>query len=229
MKLTFFLDKAFKPNSVKPRDIRNLVVAVLDKNGYKGMIDIVSNKNKTKSTQSKFIYVKPKPKSFEILCYGFDVNILATIEELLLHRDIRLSKNKVKVVACHWDDETYTIPHKTTSTTTYKTITPIVITINTIEHKVVYNLSNKDTKEQYHSWIVQKIKEIITLQVKEFFTKTINLDDLDITILEDKKITISSTSDKKVYNQAVYMEFSTNYILPRFVGYSNGLGYGEIK
>jgi len=220
MKLKFFTDKSFDNKKVKPRDIRNIMMSALKDEATASKI---SNKKKKEHTQSTFVYPKPRPRSFEIVSYTNDLDALAELELALVGKTINLAGKDVLITDAKWENEQYESLKQELSM--YKTRTPIVITSNPVEHKLVYNLSRKDD-DSLEKYIIQKIKEMIQIQVKEFFNKEISLDDLMIKITEFNKVTVDVAKGR--YEQAVYMSFMSNYRLPRFLGFKNGLGFGEI-
>jgi len=221
MKIKLFTDKSFDNKKVRPRDIRNIMMSALRNEEISSRI---GNKGKSKNTQSLFVFPKPRPRSFEILSYGNDLEALAEIEVALVGKSFNLGGKDVLITNCEWENEGYENIRQ--DLVSYKTRTPIVITSNSVEHKLVYNLARQDDDSELKRYIVSKIKEMIIIQVKEFFNKDIDLSDLIIKINDFNKITVKITDD--CYEQAVYIQFMSNYRLPRFLGFKNGLGFGEI-
>ncbi|MDQ1339793.1 MAG: hypothetical protein QG567_947 [Campylobacterota bacterium] len=222
MKVKFYTDKSFDNKKTKPRDIRNIVMSSLSSVDVRAA-DIAGNKDKENHSQSFFVYPKPRSRSFEILHYGNDLNTLALIEAVLIGKVVNLSGTEVKIARCEWIKENYVLPAP--ALMLYKTRTPIVISVNPIEHKIVHSRAKNDSLDVF---IEQKIKDVIKLQIKQFFNKEIQIDDLKIKIIEKNKVTVSADEEGKKYSQAVFVTFASNYKLPRFVGYWNGLGYGEL-
>lgn len=219
MKVKFFTDVSFDNKKVSPRDIRNIVMS----NVPPELADKIGNKGKRKHTQSVFVYPKPRPRSFEILSYLNDLKALAAAEVALVGKRFNLGGTDVKIVSCEWEDEDY-ISVKP-DLVMYKTRTPIVISSNPVEHKIVYASTRNDNLLPY---IQKKIVEMIKIQYKEFFNKNLVLNDLILKIVKMNKITVTIDQESKKYSQAVYATFISNYRLPRFIGFNNGLGFGEI-
>lgn len=219
MKIKFFTDVSFDNKRVSPRDIRNIIMSSVPAE----LADKIGNKNKEKHTQSVFVYPKPRPRSFELLSYLNDLEALADVEVSLVGKSFNLAGKDVKIISCEWEDEGY-LPVKP-DLVMYKTRTPIVISSNAVEHKIVYASAKNNNLVPY---IQRKITEMIQIQYREFFSKEINLDDLVLKVIEMNKITVATDAKGKEYSQAVYATFMSNYRLPRFLGFNNGLGFGEI-
>jgi len=221
MKIKLFTDKSFNNKKVTPRDIRNIMMSNISAD----IADRISNKNKNKHTQSVFVYPKPRPKSFEIVSYLNDLEALAEIEVGLVGKTFNLGGKDVLVTDCKWENEGFNTVKQ--DLTMYETRTPIVITSNVVEHKIVYSSSKADNGT-FEKYVTKKIREMVEIQVKEFFNQEIDLSDLSIKLLKFNNISANVNKDKDKYEQAIYASFISNYRLPRFIGFKNGLGYGEI-
>ncbi len=222
MKIKFFTNIAFDNKKVRPRDIRNIMMSAVSAIN-KETADKIGNKDKDKHSQSLFVYPKPRSRSFELISYADDVNALAEVEAVLIGKSLSLGGTDVVVSKCEWSDEGYAKTEK--ELIIYKTRTPIVISSNSIEHKIVHARSKNGNLDEY---IQQKILDLIKIQNKEFFGKETEMDDFAIKILDSNKVTVSADSTNGKYSQAVFASFVSSYTLPRFVGYLSGLGYGEL-
>lgn len=223
MKAIFTLDKAFIKNSVMPRDIRNLVGASLEDGKVK---DALMNKDKEGNTQSKFVYSKPRPKSFDILNYTDDIREMIELESALVGKKITIGGNDVTITGCRLVDEGYQFPEKGLSM--YETRTPIIMSKNNLEHKIAHNVQ-KDTPSM-EKFLKRRIENMVKLQVKQFFKKEFEFDDLEIKLIkfDMKTVTPNKKERPREFVQGMYCEFVSNYSLPRYLGYLSGLGYGEI-
>lgn len=221
MKIKFFTDKSFNNKKVTPRDIRNIMMNSVGAE----IADRVGNKNKDKNTQSVFVYPKPRPRSFEIVSYLNDLEALAELEVALVGKTFNLAGKDILITDCKWENEGFNSLKQ--DLTMYQTRTPIVITSNVVEHKIVYS-SSRANNGSFEEYVTKKIKEMIEIQVKEFFKQDIDLSDLSIKLLDFNKVTVNVDTKRDKYEQAIYASFISNYKLPRFIGFKNGLGYGEI-
>lgn len=229
MKAVFLFEGVLKENSITPRDIRNLIMSklnVVDKN----VMDKLANKDKVGNEQSLFIYPKPRPNSFEVLNYSNDFQAMSLLETVIMGTDGKgcnatLAGNEIKIKKILWKEEEYQLPVRELSI--YKTRTPIIISVNNVEHKMAYAFAERNNLD---TLLKKRIIDITKIQCKQFFNLEIEIDDLDIKIMSINKITVypDNINRKGVYYQAVYCEFVSNYKLPRFLGYQTGLGYGEI-
>jgi len=223
MKAIFTLDKEIKKNSLLPRDIRNLVGAVM-KNGKTK--DALMNKDKNGHTQSKFVYSKPRPKSFDILNYTDDIREMVELEAALVGKKITTNGNDVTITGCRLVEEGYQFPEKKLSI--YSTRTPIIISGNPVEHKIAHHAQKDSAKME--NFLKRRIENLVALQVKQFFGKEFVFNDLEIKLISFNTRTITPNRKERPneYVQGVYCEFVSNYSLPRYVGYLSGLGYGEL-
>ncbi len=229
MKAVFLFEGVVKENSITPRDIRNFIMSKFN-DVDKAIMDRITNKNKTGNEQSLFIYPKPRPNSFEILNYDNDFEAMALLETVIMGTDgkgckANLAGNDITIKKILWKEEEYQLPIKELSI--YKTRTPIIISVNNIEHKMAHAFANNGKLDEL---LKKRIVDITKMQCKQFFNLEIEFDDLEIKVMNINKITVNPDriNRKGVYNQAVYCEFISNYKLPRFLGYQTGLGFGEI-
>lgn len=229
MKAVFMFEGNVKQDSISPRDIRNFIMSKLN-DVDKNVMDNLANKNKAGNEQSLFIYPKPRSNSFEVLNYSNDFKSMALLETVIMGADgkgckANLGGNEIKINKILWKEEEYQLPTKELSI--YKTRTPIIISVNNIEHKMAYSFANNGKLDEL---LKKRIVDITKMQCKQFFNLDVELDDFEIKVMNINKITVSPDriNRKDVYYQAVYCEFISNYKLPRFLGYQTGLGYGEI-
>lgn len=229
MKAVFLFEGDVQKDSIAPRDIRNFIMAKLDSID-KAAMNKLANKEKIGNEQSLFIYPKPRPNSFEILNYDNDFKSMSLLERAIMGEDgkgcsANLAGNDVKITKILWKEEEYQIPAKELSI--YKTRTPIVISINAIEHKMAHAFWENGKIDEL---LEKRIVNLTKIQCKQFFNLDIEFDDLELKIMNINKITVTPdrVNRKDFYCQAVYCEFISNYKLPRFLGYQTGLGYGEI-
>ena len=205
-----------KVKELTPRDIRNFIGSIVDAK-YK---DLAMWHEKR---YPELIYIKPFAKGFEILNYTNNIELMEHIEEKLLeHKDIAIRGIKTKISKVWTKPEQFIFPYR--DLCVYKTRTPIVISVNPVEFGISYFA--KDDKEKLFSYVKSRIVKSVKLQAKQYFDVEVDMEDFQIKVLKYEHFQIKY-KDNELY-PAVFMEFMSNYKLPRFVGYKIGLGWGEI-
>ena len=218
MKLIVKTDKEVK--NLRPRDIRNLIGSIVDTK-YK---DIVLWH---KHLPPKFIFVKPFKLGFEIVNWTNKVEALNHIAEKLQQKDLELNIKNInaKIKKVWFKDEEFVIPQK--GLYFYTTRTPIILSVNPVEYKIVYACNLKENKNDLINYIKHRIKSSIEYRTKYYFNINLDLSDLNL-IIQDENIRLVSYKEDSKKFQAAYLTFASNYSLPRFIGYSIGMGWGEI-
>ena len=219
MKLIVKTDKEI--NSLKPRDIRNFIGKIADES-YKD--DIFWHKH----LPPKLIYVKPFRLGFEIVNYDNSLNLLNHIAKRLekfKNRVINLKGIETKIKKVWFKPEEFIIPQK--GLYFYKTRTPVRLSNNPVEYKIVYACNNKSDRRDLIRYITHRIKSDIEYKAKHYFNIDLDLSDLNL-IIQDENVRLVEYKKGLKDFQAVYMTFASNYSLPRFVGYGTGLGWGEL-
>ena len=201
------------PKSVLPRDVRNYVGSIVD-DRYKDFFMWHEHK------QPPVIYAKPFRKGFEIIFYFNDFDAITHLME-----KIKENRNFYGVeISKVWSKEESLIPPiKTTEPITYTTRSPLIVGTNPVEWGITNNIKND--KEKLKEYLIYKIKDTISHQLKEYIGIEVDLKDVQITVQECK---FFFQKYKESSYPAFTATFESNYQLPRFVGYKIGLGYGEI-
>jgi len=221
MKLIVKTDKEIK--LLRPRDIRNFIGAISDKD-YKE--DVFWHKN----LPPKLTYVKPFKLGFEIVNYDNSINVINHIaeklEELKEKKELIYLKGiETKIKKVWFKAEEFIIPQK--GLYFYKTRTPVRLSDNPTEYKIVYACNNKSDRSDLIKYITRRIKNDIEYKAKYYFNIDLDLSDLNL-IIQDEEVKMVEYKKGLKDFQAVYMSFASNYSLPRFVGYGTGLGWGEL-
>jgi len=213
MKLKVYTDKNIK--NLRPIDIRKIIGSITDDK----YIDLVLWH---KHTPPEVLYSKPLNNSFEIINYTNNLELLTHIKEKL--QNIELFK-QAKVIKTEILPEDYIIPQK--GLYVYETRTPIILSINPVEYKIIYAINQNNNLEDLRKYLTSKFIKDINHKLKHYFNTSIKIDDLNL-ILQDKRIRLVEVKDDEKKRQAIFLKFASNYKLPRFVSYSNGLGWGEL-
>ena len=218
MKLIVKTDKEVK--KLRPRDIRNFIGSIVDEE-YK---DVVLWH---KHLPPELVFVKPFKFGFEIVSWSNNTEVLNHIADKLQQKDLKLNIKDIntKIEKVWFKNEEFTIPQK--GLYFYKTRTPMILAVNPVEYKIVYACNTKDNKDDLLKYIKHRIETNIKHQAKHYFNMDIDLDDLNLIIQNEDIRLVSYKEDSKKF-QAAYLTFASNYSLPRFIGYSIGMGWGEI-
>jgi hypothetical protein len=216
MKLIVKTDKEIK--SLKPRDIRNFIGAVTDD---KYADDILWHKK----TPPKLIYVKPYKMGFEIVTWTNDYGLLQHIAEKIQDKTMNIKGINAKITDTWFKDENFTIPQK--GLYFYETRTPVILSTNPVEYKIVYAINTSNNKKALIDYIKHRIKNDVEYKAKHYFNLDLDLKDLNL-IIKNENVRLVDYKDGLKKFQAVFMKFASNYSLPRFVGYKTGLGWGEL-
>jgi hypothetical protein len=216
MKLIAKTDKEIK--LLTPRDIRNFIGSVVDEK-YKD--EVMWHKH----LPPKLIYIKPFKNFFDILTYTNDIGLLYHIADKIKDKEIKIKGINAKIKDIDFKDETFEIPKKRLSF--YTTRTPVILSTNPVEFKLVYTLNIKNKTDELKRYIIHRIRTDVEYRAKYYYNLDLNLKDLEL-IIQNKKIRLVEYKEGLKKFQAVYMNFASNYTLPRFVGYKTGLGWGEL-
>lgn len=222
MKIIFLLNEKLK-NPLTPRDVRNLIGGCLPDSKIK---DRVMNKYDGKHKQSKFIYPRPNFKALELIDYSNDMEAFEEICKYMNGKVINIKGNNSKINSIRVKEYDYVMPRN--DLCVYKTKSPIIVTANSVEHKICFN---KQKNGEMTDWLKQTIEKLTKLQLKDIFNHELEFDDLEIKLLEHNMVTVSPHKEKddNRYFQGIYCTFISNYELPEFLGYKTGLGYGRIE
>ena len=218
MKLIVKTNKEIK--SLKPRDIRKLVGSIVDEK-YKDLV--LWHKHKP----SELIYVKPYKLGFELVSWKNNVELLKHIEEKLQNRELYFEAVKAKIKKVWYKDEVLTIPQQ--GLFFYYTRTPIILSTNPVEYKIVYATNQKEDKSDLIKYIKHRIKYDVVYKIKHYYGIDVSniIKDLNL-IIQQENIRLVNYKEGEKKMQAAFLKFASNYSLPRFVGYKTGLGWGEL-
>ena len=218
MKLIVKTDKEIK--GLLPRDVRNFIASVIgekyrDKVLYHGF------------APSELIFVKPFKRGFEIVSYKNDADLLFHIEEAIRDKTINVFKTKAKIEKIWYKPEDLILPQK--GLFFYYTRTPVILSTNPVEYRIVYATNNKKDKSDLIRYIKHRIKKDVIFKIKHYYGIDVSnvLKDLNLIIKEENVRLVEYKKGEKK-RQAAYLKFASNYSLPRFVGYKTGLGWGEL-
>jgi len=153
------------------------------------------------------------------------LQLLNHIAEKLKDKEISIKNIKAKIEKVWFKNEEFIIPQK--GLCFYETRTPVILSTNNTEFKIVYAINTNNNIEEMKKFIEYRIKKDIEYKAKEYFNLDLDLKDLNL-IIQNENIRLVEYKEGLKKFQAVFMKFASNYSLPRFIGYKTGLGWGEI-
>ena len=216
MKLVVRTDKIIK--ELYSRDIRNFIGSIVDEE-FKDTVLW------HKKVPPELIYVKPFRFGFEVLSWKNRMDLLYHLYEKIKDKSINIKGIKANIENSFFKEEGFNIPQK--GLYFYYTRTPIILSVNPVEYKIVYACNMQKQQDDLIRYIKKRIKYSIIYNAKHYFDLDINLDDLNL-IIERQDIRLVDYKNGGKKFQAVFLKIASNYSLPRFVGYKIGLGWGEL-
>lgn len=211
MKVSVFTEDKIKKT---PRDVRNFIGSIASEK-FKDYF--MWHKKET----PPIIYPLPHDNGFEIIMYHNNINMINDINSKLLKKP-KFYETKVKSVRVF--DYSYIPAVKSDKFLKYRTRTPMVISLNEVEYKICYNV-NKD-KIKLQKYLAHRIRSALNYQMKCYVGIDVIFNDLEVKLTQ---YSYFMTKDKDKHFPAIMMDFECNYILPEFLCYKIGLGYGQIK
>ena len=205
------------------RDIRNLVGAIVDEE-YKDIF--MWHKHKF----PPFLYQKPRKNSFALYTY----------------KDEELKKEIEHVVGKLATLGSFTISGKTFAIDSvrvrdgfsitlnggfykYITRTPVIVGIR-LDDRLKEALQSDDA-DLHNEYMSDAIGDCLRQQILDWHDVEVDLSELEITVTKPNlyKYEYVESDGRKKYFTAFRGEFLSNMMLPEFIGYKIGLGYGCIK
>lgn len=169
-------------------------------------------------------YGKPSLRDYRL--YGFDDDLLKYLGGLLVQH---------KIAKKFYLNELDFIPRMTNSKVRYHTRTPIVVfthsyrkVFDTIMHKYQ---PGEERDREFQSAACDFIRRNIKYQLQARISrdkKYAFVDEIDIEWRSFKVIMVQGRNNHKKV-PAIVGEFSSNYVLPLFLGRESGIGFGECR
>ena len=212
--------KTTKLKNLLPRDIRRYIGDIVDVE-YKELVLW------HKRDLPELIYVKPYKNGFEIISYKNNVKLLIHIKNKLLeYPKINIKGIKSSIQKVFLQEEDYLIPQRQLSF--YVIRTPIVIATNNTEFKLVYAINKNNNQKDFLKYLHRHFKNDLQYKLKKIHNIDMNFDDLEL-MFDEKALRLVEVKEGIKKFPAIFGKFACNYKLPRFIGYKNGLGFGEIR
>jgi len=202
-------------SNFKPRDIRNYIASISSENDEKILLS-------HKHTVPELIYVKPYLYGFNIIDYRNRMDLIGRIMTNIKNNTNFYGTEITNVVLKNYQ---YTIPVKQTMSNLYYTRTPLIMQSNKNEHHLLCAIKNNSDEKRLKQCINDRLNRDIQYQMSKYFNIEYQVD-VNAEISQCKQIQVRYKPDITV--SAVLCRFRSNYILPEFLGYGTGLGWGQI-
>lgn len=223
MKLAMVLENSIE--WLSPRDVRNFLASVNKRDEY--------NKKVLwhKHIPPVLIFRNPTKNHLEIINYTNDVEMMEYFRKIVVGKEIYNSQGKSRIKRASLKTENFEIPKPLAPYfAVYRTRTPIIIASNNKEIEKIRKIENdtRALREFLKNFILNSIfhqtKHYLGIDLPEKYKKQILIDIADIKYFyvpyPKKEISLNFPSVK--------CRVISNYLLPRFVGYRIGYGFGEL-
>ena len=223
MKLVVKLEKPIE--WLSPRDVRDFLASVNKKNQY--VEKILWHKH----IPPELIYRKPTKDYLEIINYANDIEMMGYFKNIVIGKEIYNNQGKSKIKHASLKTENFEIPKPLAPCfAVYKTRTPIIIASNSSEIERIRKIEEdeKALKAFLREFIIDSIfhqtKYYLGIEIPEKYKKQISIDVIDVKyfyVPYPKKET-------KLNFPSIRCKVISNFLLPRFIGYRIGYGFGEL-
>ncbi len=201
-------------NSFKPRDVRNYIASICSKSK-----DIILSH---KHTAPQLIYAKPYRYGFDIIDYRNRTDLMDEIETTIKKHTQFYG---TEITAAKIKNSQYIIPAKQTMRINYYTRTPVIMTVNSKEFNYIRAITSRGSKEDMEHAFSTRLNNDIMYQIKQYFGIDYQVN-VKISLTKIRTALIKYKQDE--YFIAAITRFTSNYMLPDFIGYKTGLGWGQI-
>ena len=224
MKLVMKLETPIR--SLTPRDVRDFLASVVTKDEYREKILWHEH------IPPALIFRKPTQNGHaEVINYFNDIELMEHLKRTVIHKEIYNAEGKSKIKKALLKTENFELPQSTAPYfAVYKTRTPIIIASNSDEIERVRKI--KGNEKALRKFLIDFILDSIFYQTEYYlgfkplgnYKKQLLIDVADIKFFfvpyPKKEVTLSFPSVK--------CRIISNFLLPRFVGYRIGYGFGEL-
>ena len=223
MKLTMKLETPIE--WLSPRDVRDFLASVNKRDQY--IEKILWHKH----IPPELIYRRPTKDYLEIINYTNDIEMMEYFKNIVVGKEIYNSQGKSKIKHVSLKTENFEIPKPLAPYfAVYRTRTPIIIASNGDEIEKIRKIEddNKAIKAFLKEFIVDSIlhqaRHYLGVEIPEDYRKQILIDVIDIKYF----YVPYPKREVKLNFPSVRCKVISNFLLPRFVGYRIGYGFGEL-
>ena len=223
MKLVMALENPIE--WLSPRDVRNFLASVNKRDEYNEKILW------HKHIPPVLIFRKPTKDHVEVINYTNDIEMMEYFKKIVAGKEIYNGQGKSVIKHASLKTENFEIPKPLAPYfAVYKTRTPIIIASNNEEIEKIRKIEG-DTKalrdflkDFILDSIYHQIKHYLGIELPQKYKKQILIDVADINYF----YVPYPKEDVSIHFPAVKCRVISNYLLPRFLGYRIGYGFGEL-
>lgn len=223
MKLVLKLSKPIE--DLTPRHLRDFLASVNKREEYTDKILW------HKHIPPVLIYTWPTKKGFaEVINYGNDIEMMEYLKNAVQRGEIYTNSGSAKIVRAFLRSENFITPKIAPAFAVYRTRTPMILASNTEELKEIEKIQGDEAKLRVFlkdfitNSIFHQIKHYVGIEVPEKDRRQLKID-----VSEVKFFYVPYPKEEvKLHFPAVKCKVISNFILPRFVGYRIGYGFGEL-
>ncbi len=223
MKLVMTLENPIE--WLSQRDVRDFLASVNKREQY--VEKILWHKH----IPPVLIFRKPTKSGIEIVNYTNDIEMMEYFKRVVVGKEIYNNQGKSRIGYASLKTENFEIPKPLAPYfAIYRTRTPIIIASNDDELRAIRKIESntKALRDFLKSFILKSIyhqaKHYLGINLPEEYKKQILIDVADIKyfyVPYPKK-------EVKLNFPSVKCRVISNYLLPRFIGYRIGYGFGEL-
>lgn len=222
MKIVVKLENPFELTS---RDVRDFVASINRKQEYNDKILW------HKHIPPEIIFTKPTQSGvFELINYNNNIEMMDYLKQIIAKSEIYTQAGKSAVKYATLKTENFIMPKIAPALAVYNTRTPIIIGSNDIDKERINKISDDMGKIRH---IAKKvIKDSIFYQIKYYLGINVPERQQEDVIVDVADINFFFVpypkKELKLDMPAVRCKVISNVLLPRFVGYRIGYGFGQI-
>ena len=208
-----------------PRDIRNFLASVNKRDDY--MEKILWHRH----IPPVLIYTWQTRKGVvDVVNYTNDVEMMNYLKNAVYKREIKTKTRVVKVESAVLRNENFIMPRIATAFAVYKTRTPMIIASNDEELKEIRKIESDE--EKLRGFLKDFITQSIFHLIKHYLGVDVphsQREKLKIDVSDIKYFYVPYPKEEvKLHFPSVKCRIISNCLLPRFVGYRIGYGFGEL-
>jgi len=212
------------PN-LTPRHVRDFLASLNRKAEYNDIILW------HKHIPPELIFTAPTQKGyFEIINYRNNVEMMEYFKKIMSGKELITECGSSRVEKVMLRNENFILPQLNLGIAVYTTRTPIIIASNTEEINEIRKIEND--KEKLRRFLKQFILDSIAHTAKFYMGYEIpksTLKEMAVDVSEIKYFYVPyPKKEVKLYFPSVRCRIISNFLLPRFVGYRIGYGFGEL-
>ncbi len=224
MKLVLKLDGFAE--DLTPRTIRNFLASVNKREEYTEKILW------HRHIPPVLIYTWPTTSGYaEVVNYTNDIEMMNYLKNAAYKKEIKTKTKTLKVINASLRNENFAMPKIASAFAVYKTRTPIILASNSEETKEIKK-DVEGNEEKLRAFLKDFIVDSVFHQIKHYLGIEVpksQWKQLKVDVSDIKYFYVPyPKEDVNIHFPAVRCRVISNYLIPRFVGYRIGYGFGEL-